>query len=338
MVCRATSSWPARTSAAAAPGGRQSGGRHRTLGVDPRGDDTRPPQGAGRGQPADDAGHVLVGHQPEEERRPTRREARAQLVEGRDEGLHAGRIVGAVEEHVGRLGVGSHGRCRDGAAVGPEGEQLEAPGPAGRRQPGPHGIDGRRARCLRQPSPRGCRARRRRWPPGADRGARGAPRPARPARSRSPARSMPTTVAGRLTTQRHPESSRAATDGQQPLTAGAGHGQVAALDDGRLLARDGGHAWRPGAPCGRGPRWSPPPRRHPRHWSRRACRRARPRRPRPPRGRGRRRRNAAAVRTSNSVGGPCRLATLSLAARTVRSVPAKSAGESSLPSTTIRSR
>ena len=53
-----------------------------------------------------------------------------------------------------------------------------------------------------------------------------------------PSRSQPSSGAGRDLGQRDAEAPRASADDRQPVTARAGHGQVAALDDRRLLAGD----------------------------------------------------------------------------------------------------
>ena len=117
-------------------------------------------------------------------------------------------------------------------------EQLEATRPARRREPGPAGVRWRRCDPGRGEGVQRRVRRPPRWRPGGARAAR--PASARgPARSRSrPSRRISRMGAGAHLRQRHAEPTRPAADDRQRVAGRAGHREVAALDDRRLLPGD----------------------------------------------------------------------------------------------------
>ena len=174
------------------------------------------------GERLDDAVDILVRHRRRHERERPGDEVRPEVVEGHGRGPPR------------RPGCGRRRGARRG--------RRRAAARAGRARPPPRSrAAGRRAGRTRSRRPRARRAshrRSRRWPPGGARAARcGSDRAA--GRSTSiPSRSQPRSAAGSDLGQRHAHPPRAPADDRQPVTARAGHRQVAALDDGRLLAGD----------------------------------------------------------------------------------------------------
>ena len=163
-------------------------------------------------------------------------QVRPQIVERDGERRGAGRVVGAVEEHV--------------AAV--DREQLEPTRPASRRR-SPRGA--RRRGCPRCPPPPvrrgGRRATRDVLRPGggpAVRRASGRGAAARPRSRRATCRGPGPARRPSSGTPRRPARRRTIASASPRC---AGHGDVAAFDDRRLLAGDVGDRRARAGPCGR---------------------------------------------------------------------------------------
>jgi hypothetical protein len=175
------------------------------------------------GQRRDDSGDVLVGHRRRQQRQAAGAEERPELVERGGQRSRAGGVVRPVEEHVPAIDVDELEPARPsgvGVAV-PAGGVRDVGDPRGREgvEEGVGDRDVGRLVATAQPDPR---------PPEAGQ-----------------LDEQPVAIDGedrrRLDDrERHAEPSGAPADDRSGLANGTRHGQIAALDDRRLLAGDEG--------------------------------------------------------------------------------------------------
>ena len=214
---------PGRPAGPARPQAGELVGRQPPRAADRRRHDPRVAQRRRAGQRVDHPGDVLVGHRGGQEREPAPAEERPELVERRGEGGRTGGIVGAVEQHV----------------PTPDREELEPARPAGVGVSAPPGRRGNLGDAGRFESVED-RVR--------DSNIGGLV----PASQPDPGSAEPRQIDDQPVTvdrddgrrvhdrERNAEPSRPPPDDRPRVADSTGDGEVAALDDRRLLARDVG--------------------------------------------------------------------------------------------------